>query len=584
MSEISTGPSELKRELGLGMLIAIGVGGTVGASIFTITGFAAGMAGPSMILAFLIGGGLTVLIGLNYSELSSTFPESGGGYTFAKKAYGGMPAFLTGWLMAFSNIVFGSLSALGFAHIIGFVIDASPLVHIPIAMLVLAIFAYLNSRGMEESGRIQLILVVILIVGFSVFILSSLTSISASNFSPFMPNGWGGVFEATAFVYVSYFGFETIATVSGEVEQPGKNLVLATLLAVLICTIIYTLVGYVAVGTVNWIVLGESESPLMLTGEKALGQTGILLIGVLGSIGTLTSTNTALIASTRILYALSRDKLLPEGLSKTGAHNTPIYATITATILMGIFTATGVVDLIAHVADFNLFLALIFVNLSVLFLRKKRGVLKRPFKSHTLIAVGGSGVLILLVGFLSNFAIAIGSAIVIMGILIYLFRISPPRTFSLTLGGISAAAGLTLLASLWLGKWNVLLSIGRYSIHTGTILILGSLIQLIVAIVCVFPLGRIIHPEKGMVNAHTPRKDVKFITLLKNALSLLLIIFAILSLFIFYAIFHDFVIFPSIQGFSDAYSVLLSFSLVSFSFSAVFSGLFLFRRKYVSPE
>lgn len=573
---------KLEKEIGLGAVTAIGVGGTIGASIFTITGFAAGMAGPSMILAFIIGGLLTILVGLNYSELSSTFPESGGGYTFAKKAYGGLPAFLTGWLMAFSNIVFGSLAALGFAHIFGFAFGIPPLVYIPIALVVVGVFAYLNTRGMEESGKIQLILVLVLITGFLIFIGFSFSKISSSNYSPWMPFGWNGVLKATAFVYVSYFGFETIATVSGEVKKPGKNLVIGTIASLIICMFVYVGVSYVAVGVAG-LELADNASPLMLVGEIAMGRSGIILIGVVGGIGTLSSTNTAVIASTRIIYALSRDGLLPKGLARTGEGQNPIYATLTSAILMGIFISTGVVEFIAHVADFNLLLALIFVNMSVFFLRRKRKVLKRPFKTNVIIAIACTIILGGLILFLSSLAISIGVAISMLGVLIYLMKIKPPRTYSLTIGGISTGAGLILLGTLWVGNRSIILQTGNISFQLVNLLAIGGVIQLIGGIICAFPLMKLFKFDmNGVIDTPPSKGKTRSVKIVKNVISILLICFAILNLFIFYTVFHGFVIFPNATDFPEAYGSLLSVALISTAFSTGISGLFLFQRKYIS--
>lgn len=573
---------ELERNLGLGMVIAIGMGGCIGASLFSVIGFAAGMAGPALPLALLLGGGLTLLISLNYSELSSAFPESGGGYTFSKKAYGGLPSFLTGWFMAFANIVFGSLSALAFAEIIRYIglytrVPTPPV--IPIALLVIGIFTYLNTRGMEESGKAQVFLVLILVIGLFAFIGLSYPAVESVNFHPFMPRGWGGIMKATAFVYVAYFGFETIATVSGEVENPSKNLASGTILTVIAVTVIYILIGWIAVGVVNWGTLGKSASPLMLVGKKALpGDTGIIIIGILGGIATLSSSNTAIVASTRIIYALSRDGLLPESLSQLGEHKTPIYATLTAAVIMMLFAATGFIDFIAHTADFNLLLALMLVNLSVYFLRKKRGSLKRPFKSHRFLGIIGAGLCLVLIPFLDLLAISLGIAILIVGLLIYLFKLWHHKVYSITLAGISIGAGFILLSTLWMVNWSI--TVKGILLPLGNLLIVGCIIEFLVGIISAVPLGYLMIPKEGEVVRSPSQRKVRLITVVKNILSLTSIAFAVISLSVFYGIFYEKISLPGISTFLKAYKALLSLSLVSFAFSATVSGIFLYQRSY----
>jgi len=573
--------SEVKREVGVYTLIAIGVGGTLGASIFAILGYAAGMAGPSVVVSFLIGGLLTVLVGLTYSELSSTFPESGGGYTFAKKAYGGLPAFLTGWLMAFSNIVFGALSSLGFAQIIGFVTGIPYIMQIPIALALLLTFTILNFRGIEESGRTQIILVIVLIAGFALFTGISAFFISDTNLQPFMPAGWTGVLQATSFTFVSYFGFETIATVSGEASEPGKDIAVATMASVGICTVIFVSIAWVAIGVVGGDALAAAVSPLMLVGEQAFGLGGIALVGIVGAIATLSSLNTSLLASSRIVFALARDGFMPDRVAKTNENGVPVAATILAAGLMAVFISTGVVEYVAHVADFNLFLALIFVTISLLFLRRKRAVLERPFKSPRITAPLSAIALGFFVFFLNNVAIATGVAIVFVGIIIYLMKITPKANRALTLGGISGAAGYALLFVMWIGNWSLIWQTGVGGLELAPFLTIGSVILLISSLLCSVPLGRLFVGDESIDPASPTLHHAK---IAENIIAAITIIFGLFALGVFYIVFHGGVTFPTMGGTASGYRLLLILSLVGYAFSAIIAGLALWQRKYATMK
>lgn len=573
--------SEVKREVGVYTLIAIGVGGTLGASIFAILGYAAGMAGPSVVLSFLIGGLLTVLVGLTYSELSSTFPESGGGYTFAKKAYGGLPAFLTGWLMAFSNIVFGALSALGFAQIIGFVAGIPYIMQIPIALALLLLFTVLNFRGIEESGRTQIILVVVLIIGFAIFTGISAFFVSEANLQPFMPAGWPGIIEATSFTFVSYFGFETIATVSGEASEPGKDIAVATMASVLICTVIFVSIAWVAIGVVGGDALAAAVSPLMLVGEEAFGLGGIALVGVVGAIATLSSLNTSLLASSRIVFALARDGFMPDRVSKTNENGVPVAALILASALMAVFVSTGVVEYVAHVADFNLFVALILVTISLLFLRRKRAVLERPFKSPRITAPLSAIALGFFLLFLNNVAIATGVAIVFVGIIIYLMKITPRANRALTLGGISGAAGYALLFVMWIGDWSLIWNTGTIGLELAPFLTVGSVALLFTSLLCAVPLGRLFVGDESIDPASPTLHRVK---IFEDIIAAITIIFGVFALGAFYIVFHGGVTFPAMGEMAVGYRLLLILSLVGYAFSAIIAGIVLWQRKYATME
>ena len=564
------------------MLIAIGVGGTIGASIFTILGFAAGMAGPAVVLSFLIGGLLTILVGLNYSELSSTFPEAGGGYTFAKKAYGGMPAFLTGWLMVFANIIYGSLSALGFAQIVSFAIGFPILASIPLALATLAAFALLNLQGVEETGKTQLILVVVLVAGLILFVAIGSFFVSPSNLFPFAPSGWVGVLEATSFTFVAYFGFEAIATVSGEAKEPGRHLAIATIASILICTAIYCAVSWVAIGIVGGDALARSPSPLMLVGAVSLGVPGMVMVGAVGAIGTLTSLNAAVIASTRILFALGRDGFLPKEFTKLNRQGIPHIATVVAVILMAIFISTGIIDFIAHVADFNIFLALILVCLSLVYLRRKRGVLERPFRSPVVLAIISIVVLAFFLLFLNNVAIAAGSALVFFGIVLYIFEIAPRPNRSVALGGCAAGAGYALIVTMGIGGWTLILQIGGFSLQLVPLLFAGGVILLFSSFLCVVPLGRIF--EAFSFTSTASPATAKKIGIIKDTVAATVAVFGPIAMVIFFLVFHGFVMFPGIPLYTEGYRFLLLLSLGGFSLITILVGLFLWQRRYVPPQ
>jgi amino acid transporter len=569
---------ELKRDVGLGMLTAIGVGATVGAPIFVILGSATRMAGTSTILSFVIGGLLTLLVGLTYSELSTTFPESGGGYTFAKKAYGGMPAFLTGWLMAFTNIVFGSLSALGFAQIVGFAWGAPILLSIPVALVTLFVFTLLNLWGIKGSGMVQLVLVLIMVVGLGLVVGFAAFFVSPSNLAPSAPLGWGGTLAATSFVFVSYFGFETIANVSEEAKHPARTLAISTLASIAICTAIYVAMSAVAIGVVGWHALAGSASPLMLVGATIGGIPGAVLVAVVGAIATLTSLNAALLASSRTIFALSRDGLLPKGVAAIDRRGVPAVAITLVALLMAAFISTGGVDFVAYMADFSLFLALILISLGLVVLRRKRGILERPFRSPLVLTVGSVALLAVFMMFLQGLALAAGIAIVLFGIILYLLMIAPAANRALTLGGVSAAAGLTLLACLGIGGWNLQLRIGLAALQLAPLLLAGSVFLLFGGFLCVTPLGGILRVGLRLESASP--KLLKRMETFENLIAICVAAFGAAALIVFYLAFHGGVTFPALQAYKEGYRFLLLLCLGGFSLATTVVGLFLWQRHY----
>ena len=569
---------DLSKALNLTMLISIGLGGTIGTPIFTIVGTAAGMAGPAIVISFLIGGGLTLLIGMTYSELASAFPESGGGYTFAKKAFGGMPAFLTGWLMVFSFAVFGGLSALGFAYVLEYAMDMPPLGVVGVALASLVAFTYLNIRGVRESGLVQTMLIVLLVGGIALFLLVSAFFISPANLTPFAPAGLGGVVQATAFVYVAYFGFETIATVGGESAEPRKHLPQSTMISIVVCTVLYTLIGLVSVGVVGVSSLEGSATPLMLVASVSMGILGGPVMVILGVIATLTSLNVSIVAASRTIYALSNDGFLPGTLAAIGHFKTPHFATIAGSVLMGLFISLGALDFVAHVADFNLFLALSLISLSLIVLRRKRAVLHRPYTASPWAAVISIIALSGLLLFLDRSAIATGIAIVLLGVLVYLQRITPLKSRAYLLGGISLGAALVLLAGLAINHWSLIVASGGVQVEVGPVIGIAGALGFIAAVLFIVPLTSPF--EKTPIVGLTVTPMVRAAFIVERVIGLSILVTAAFSLLLFYADFYNLILLNTVSQ-HEGLRFLLGLSFVSFSFAELVCGFSLVRRRYV---
>ncbi|RDE16287.1 MAG: hypothetical protein C4K47_01865 [Candidatus Thorarchaeota archaeon] len=567
-------------------LVAIGVGGTIGAPLFVSLGPAAGMAGPSIVLAILLSGILTIPIGMSYAELSSTFPESGGGYTFAKKAYGGPLAFLCGWLFLFANVVYGSLSALGFAFVIGPVIGLSGLANIVVALLVIAVFAVINLKGMKESGEIQMLLVLCLIAGLAILVGGSIFSFSPGNMSPFMPLGWTGTLQATAFLFVAYFGFETIANISGEAKRPRRDLPSATLMSVLICILMYVVIVLAAVGVLGATALSESTSPLVLLGQRILGVGGEVLIAVIGVAATLTSVNIAILATTRVMFAMSKDGLLPDLFCRTHGIGVPTIATITASVLMAFFASTGGLEFVTHVANFNLFLSLGLVVASVFPLRRKRSALKRHFRSNDLVSLATASLLFGMVLLVDRLAIATGAAIAVFGLLLYFYKISSWSNRKYSIAGIGIGGGLVLLGCVAIGGGSIVLSVGGLTYQLAPALTWGAALQIVCSIAPILPVNRMM--KIGSPLAAAPSSISQRLELMTSSLHVLktlaaigLLVFAAVGVGVFYAAFYEILQYPLIAGHYDGYRFLLSLSLWASALTALVTGYLLFTTRYL---
>ncbi len=581
----------LARHLGLWETLSIGVGSTIGGSIFIILGDAAGLAGPAVVLAFALGALATLLMALNYSELAVSLPVSGGGYVFTREAVGGLASFTTGWFLWIGNMLYAAMNALGFALIVSLYVPwLDPVL---VAEAVLALFCYLNVRGIRETGRVQLFLTALLVAGLVGFSLASLTSWDPSALTrpSFMPKGIRGVLAATGFAFVAYWGFESIATVGGEVREPEKVIPAACLLAVLASGAIYVLVSLASIGLVGWELLAESETPLVLVGRALLGPAGELLMSLLGAIATLTSLNAALLSAARISYALARDGLLPGVFGVVHEKfRTPHRAVMLSAFISGLFALSGLVWFLAGAASFGFLMGLLAVNLSIIFLRRKRRYLPREFKvpAYPLTPILAVAICLSLLAFMSHIVLALGVAVAVIGTLVFLFDLATPRTRESAIGGFSFASSLAVLFLLYLTDIIICLPAPRASLKT--LFYAGAAVQMAASLICAVPLGEIfLHVARplGAVEepgVSMPGRAVRAVKAVEVAMGIAQLVLAGLAAFSIYGAVGGFVAFPGIPAlYYWPGTAIACITLAFFSLANTVCGFTLMRRRYVPP-
>jgi APA family basic amino acid/polyamine antiporter len=427
-TDTSIAEPEIKfsRELGLLEATTLGVGAMIGAGIFILSGMAAGIAGPAATVSYILCGLMTLFTALSYSELSSSIPLAGGGYTFVHQGLGGFIAFLNGWALIFGSVVACSLYALGFAGhfnpLLDLVIKVSPPVKFSafaIAFLLIAI----NIKGAKESGKTQNIFTISKVAILIIFIALCIPHVKTSGFKPFAPFGFTGIISATALIYISFFGFELISSASEEIKNPTKTVPRAILLSLFIPMLIYVGVVLVSTGILDYQTLGTSAAPLVLIAEKALGNYGLLFILVGGLLSTTSALNATILAASRQTYAMGRDGYLPGKIFRLHPKfKTPYTAVAVVGIVVLIFCLSGEVEFVAHLANFCYLFALILVNLSVIMLRKKEPRLKRPFKLpwHPVIPLLAIASNLVILAFMSPRTYLLGAGWLGVGSLVYL--------------------------------------------------------------------------------------------------------------------------------------------------------------------
>ncbi|MEM4701446.1 MAG: amino acid permease, partial [Candidatus Bathyarchaeia archaeon] len=259
MAEDNSRRGELKPTLGLYDATAISIGAIVGAGIYVVTGIAAGFAGPALIVSMLLAAAVSTLTAMSFAELTAWKPIEGSIYEYSYQLISPFAGFLTGWMWVISNTFAGAAVSLGFASYLCALFPALP----PniVAAVFCFLFTVLNYFGIRQSALMNNILVAakLSILGF--FMIYGFFHVNPSNFASFNPFQVG-VLSSAFYIFFAYGGFARVAVVAEEVKDARKNVPKAIMLSLAISTVVYILVGFVAVGLVDASRLTGSKSPL----------------------------------------------------------------------------------------------------------------------------------------------------------------------------------------------------------------------------------------------------------------------------------------------------------------------------------
>jgi amino acid transporter len=340
----------------------------IGAGIFVFPGLAGAEVGTAATVSFSIGGLVALLVALPTSELATAMPKSGGGYYFISRGLGTLAGTIIGlslWLglvfaTAFYLVGLGFYALDGFAEI-GVSLGSSPGVIVSVVAVLAGIgFTVLNITGTENAAKLQngivALLLSMLVVFLSFGLLEAFGVVDAGTPPGEAVNVWevGPVLSVAALVFTSYLGFAQVATVAGEMRNPGRNLPLAMIGSVLVVTVLYVLTIFVATDVFTQDRLEMAgETAMVEVGRELLGTPGALVIVVGGLLATMSSANASILSTSRAIYGVSKDALLPSWASRINLqYGTPHVALGMAGGPVVVLAATRQVQLLAEVASF----------------------------------------------------------------------------------------------------------------------------------------------------------------------------------------------------------------------------------------
>lgn len=403
----------LSRDLGLFDVTMIGVGAMIGAGIFGLTGIAAGEAGPvGLLLAFFLNGVVTSLTGLTYAELGAAYPQAGGGYAWVKEGLARIFGFNAGWISWFSHSVACSLYAVLFGTFFAELLEltgielgdvalflgltAEEIVVKILAAVVALVFIMINVRGSSETGLVGNIITVFKIVVLVLLVAFGLKAILnmpawADNFlndpGP-LPHGVRGVILAMGLTFVAFEGYEIIAQSGEEVKDPGRNVPRAIFLAIAIVVIVYLAVAFVSVGALqqdsglpNWVYLGQNGERAMIETARAIMPYGALIMILGGLASTMSALNATVYSSSRVSFAMGRDRDLPRIFGRIHSRNrTPHWAIWISGLLVILMAVLLPIEDVASGASITFLLLFLMVNVALVRMRKTHPNLERPFR------------------------------------------------------------------------------------------------------------------------------------------------------------------------------------------------------------
>ena len=426
---------QLKRALGAFDVLMLGIGAIIGAGIFATIGTAVAGdalrpgAGPGIVLSFLFTAIACAFCGLCYAEFASLVPISGSAYTYSYATLGELVAWIIGWDLiieyAVGNVAVAIAWAAYFHQLctgIGFHIPAwlavdyrsahqaaevisqaglapdpslalpyeawlthptilgVPVIFNALAVLIVALITWLLIVGVRESARVNNIMVAIKLIILFFFVYAGAKFVRPENWSPFLPNGFGGVWVGASLIFFAYIGFDAISTAAEECRKPSRDLPIGIIGSLLICTIIYIAVALVLTGMVPWNHLGVAD-PL----AAAFAYVGADVSAGIIAIGAVASMTAVLLVfqfgQPRIFFAMSRDGLLPEYFARVHPkHRTPHITTIWTGVAVAFFSAIANINEIVELTNIGTLFAFVLVCVGVIILRYREPDRPRAFR------------------------------------------------------------------------------------------------------------------------------------------------------------------------------------------------------------
>lgn len=411
--------TRLRKDLNWWDLTVFGVSVVIGAGIFTITASTAGnLTGPAISISFIIAAIACGLAALCYAEFASTVPVAGSAYTFSYATFGEFVAWIIGWDLILEFAVAAAVVAKGWSSYLGTVFgfgggtaEFGGLTLDWGALLIIAFVTYLLAMGTKLSAHFSLAITIIKVSVVLLVVVVGAFYIKAANYSPFIPPGegagegvggaeqslfslmtgaegshygWYGVLAGASIVFFAFIGFDIVATTAEETQNPQRDVPRGILGSLAIVTVLYVAVAVVLSGMVSYLDLksGDGASANLATAFELNGVHWAAKVISIGALAGLTTVVIVLmLGQTRVLFAMSRDGLLPRQMATTGRHGTPVRITVIVGVLVAVAASVFPMGKLEEMVNIGTLFAFVLVSAGVIVLRRTRPDLPRGFRA-----------------------------------------------------------------------------------------------------------------------------------------------------------------------------------------------------------
>ncbi|HKT55320.1 MAG TPA: amino acid permease [Microbacterium sp.] len=408
--EDETSTSGLRRELGLWQLTAIGVGGIIGAGIFTLAGEVANQtAGPAVLISFLVAGIASAAAALSYAEFAGMIPKAGSAYTYGYAVLGEFVGWFIGWDLLLEYTAIVAVVAIGISGYIGFLVQQFG-VDLPnwmlgavgtgpgrvvdvFAVLLCLLTAFVLTRGIRNAARFEFVTVGIKVLIVVLIIVLGVFHIDSANYHPYFPFGFSGVMTGAATVFFAVFGYDAMSTAAEESKDARKHMPKAILLSLAIAMVLYVLATLVLTGMQNYRHIDPKSGFASAFASVGLnGAANIIAVGAI--IGIITVLLTFMLGVTRIWFSMSRDGLMPAWFAQTSRkHGVPSRVTWIVGIASAILAGVIPIATVAELTNIGILLAFVVVCASVIVLRYRHPEIPRAFRLPLMPVVPAIGVI-----------------------------------------------------------------------------------------------------------------------------------------------------------------------------------------------